>query len=98
MQGRPGKTANTERYLFVLHVLQLLLGLGAVQPLFWLVSARCWKAFLAVSALCHLYKVGPQHTHHTDTQASRWSDYTAVCLALLRGLQSASDVAVCVRP
>ena len=66
VQARQGKTANTERYLFVLHVLQLLLGLGTVQPLFWLVSARCWKAFLAVSALCHLYKVGPQHTRHTD--------------------------------
>ena len=43
----------------MLHVLQLLLGLGAVQPLFWLVSARSWKAFLAVSALCHFYKVRP---------------------------------------
>lgn len=62
LQARPGKTASTERNLFVLHVLQLLLGLGAVQPLFWLVSARSWKAFLAVSALCHLYKVWPQTT------------------------------------
>ena len=61
LQARPGKTANTERNLFVLHVLQLLLGLGAVQPLFWLVSARSWKAFLAVSALCHLYKVRVEH-------------------------------------
>ena len=61
VQARPGKTANTERNLFVLHVLQLLLGLGAVQPLFWLVSARSWKAFLAVSALCHLYKVWLQN-------------------------------------
>ena len=59
MQARPGKTASTERNLFVLHVLQLVLGLGAVQPLFWLVSVRCWKAFLAVSALCHFYKVRP---------------------------------------
>lgn len=57
MQARPGKTAMTERNLFVLHVLQLLLGLGAVQPLFWLVSSRCWKLFLAISALCFLYKV-----------------------------------------
>ncbi|CAL5220522.1 g2554 [Coccomyxa viridis] len=60
-KARPGKTASTERNLFVLHVLQLLLGLGAVQPLFWLVSARSWKAFLAVSALCHLYKVIIKH-------------------------------------
>ena len=46
----------TERNLFVLHALQLLLGLAAAQPLFWGVSVRCWKLFLAVSALCHLYK------------------------------------------
>lgn len=58
MQARPpGKAATTERNLFVLHVLQLLLGLGAVQPLFWLVSSRCWKLFLAISAICFLYKV-----------------------------------------
>ena len=56
----------TERNLFVLHALQLLLGLAAAQPLFWGVSARCWKLFLAVSALCHLYKarsaLQPAHT------------------------------------
>ena len=56
----------TERNLFVLHALQLLLGLAAAQPLFWGVSARCWKLFLAVSALCHLYKAsGTLHPAYT---------------------------------
>ena len=50
----------TERNLFILHVLQLVLGLGAAQPLFWLLSLRCWRLFLVVSALCHLYKVRHQ--------------------------------------
>lgn len=50
----------TERNLFILHLLQLVLGLNAAQPLFWLLSLRCWRLFLAVSALCHLYKVRQQ--------------------------------------
>lgn len=69
MQVRPGKTAITERNLFVLHVLQLLLGLGAVQPLFGLAAYRCWKLFLGISALCHLYKVSWNQREDTSMPA-----------------------------
>ncbi|CAL5220521.1 g2553 [Coccomyxa viridis] len=54
---RPEPSAKVERILFVLHVLQLLLGLGVVQPFSSLVSTCCWDAFLAVSAIYHFYKV-----------------------------------------
>ncbi len=57
MQARPGTSAKIERNLFVLHVLQLLLGLGVVQPLSYPVSTCCWEAFLAVSAVHYFYKV-----------------------------------------
>ena len=75
LQARPGKTAMTERNLFVLHVLQLLLGLAAAQPLLYGVSMRCWKLFLAVSALCHLYKASskqqPAASSHMIRSLSR---------------------------
>ena len=57
VQVRPEPSAKVERILFVLHVLQLLLGLGVVQPFSSLVSTCCWDAFLAVSAIYHFYKV-----------------------------------------
>ena len=50
--------------MFFFHMLQLLLGLGTVQPLFWLNSTRCWQAFLWVSLIAHYYKINNNLAHH----------------------------------
>ena len=71
MQALPITSAGTERCLFVLEVLRLLLGLGAVQPLFWLVSTWCSFAFLAVSLIYHLFKVGLLHLSVTPSASSQ---------------------------
>ena len=57
MQAMRNTPAQTQRNMFMMHVLQLLLGLGAVQPLSRVVSVLCWKAFTVLSALTHYYKV-----------------------------------------
>ena len=50
-------SATTKGNMLALEALQILLWLAAWSPSWSHVNARCWDAFLAVSALYHFYKV-----------------------------------------
>lgn len=77
MQAKPISSAGTERILFAFHVLLLLLGLGVCQPQFWHVQARCWDAFLVVSALYHFDKVSMQQIRCMCVSPVTLSSYDA---------------------